>query len=94
MRLFTLLDYHHLVLAFFLGALSVLVLYLAFRRGALKIREHKHGALGQAEGLEEFPDGFKIEYNPVPLVLIFLYMGFIVWFVFYVIFFGFLGGPF
>jgi hypothetical protein len=31
MRLFTLLDYHHIVLAVFLGCVAALSIYLAFR---------------------------------------------------------------
>ena len=65
MRIFTLLDSHHLVLTLFLGIIAASSIYLAFRHHS----------------------------RPVPAILAFLYIGFIVWAVLYVIFFGILGGP-
>lgn len=36
---------------------------------------------------------FRYGNNSIPPVLVFLFIGFIVWFICYVVFFGFLGGP-
>jgi hypothetical protein len=65
MRIFTLVDFHHLVLALFLGAVAALLIYL----------------------------GFRDRSRPIPAVLLFVYAGFAVWTILYVVFFGFLGGP-
>ena len=92
MRLFTLIDFHHFVLALFLGIAAALVIYLAFRyvghrRGAGDDRKEPGAA--QAE----YPDGLKIGDNPMPPVLMLLFVGFIVWLFFYVVVFGIRGGP-
>jgi hypothetical protein len=65
MRIFTLLDFQHLVLALFLGSIAALLVYLGFRHHS----------------------------RPVPAVLVFLYIGFAVWAICYVIIFGIFGGP-
>jgi hypothetical protein len=90
MRFFTLADFQHFVLAFFLGLAAALVIYLAFRPTGMK--------RGDEEGEEEaatpeYPDGLRIGDNPVPPLLVLLFLGFVVWFIFYVIIFGVLGGP-
>jgi hypothetical protein len=90
MRLFTLLDARDFVIALFLGCLAALVLYLSFRYG----HSRRNGADGETTPpLEEYPEGLGIGDNPVPPVLVFLCIGFAVWFVCYVVFFGILGGP-
>jgi hypothetical protein len=88
MRLFTLIDFRHLVLAFFLGCMAAMVLYVAFRYGGTG----RKGGEGRRE-MEEFPDGLRAGNSPVPLVLILVFTGFAVWFVLYAVFFGILGGP-
>jgi hypothetical protein len=65
MRIFTLLDSQHVILALFLGAVAALLIYLGFR-------DHS---------------------RPVPAIMVFVYVGFAVWAVLYMIFFGVLGGP-
>lgn len=81
MRFFALLDLQHLVLAFFLGFAAVIVLYLAFR----------YVPLPDAEEEKDAPP--RKGRRRIPPVLIFLYAGFIVWFVAYVIMVGLKGGP-
>ena len=92
MRFFTLLDFQHFILAFFLGLAAALVVYLAFRYTG---RRNYEGDDGGGEGMAppEYPEGLRIGDNPVPPVLVFLFLGFLVWFVFYVIIFGIFGGP-
>jgi hypothetical protein len=92
MRLFTLVDYHHFIIALFLGCLAALILYLAFRYGTGQ-REGEGLERQTRAAMEEYPEGLRIGDNPVPPVLILLLIGFVVWFVCYAVFFGILGGP-
>ena len=87
MRLFTLLDMQHLILGIFLGAICAILIYLGFR-SVRYTRTNKH-----AERETGYPDGLEIENHPVPPLLLFLFLGFVVWFIFYVIFFGLGRGP-
>jgi hypothetical protein len=91
-RFFTLIDFQHLILALFLGLAAALVIYLAFRYTGKRQPEEDSGE-GADTAPSEYPEGFRIEDNPVPPVLILLFLGFIVWFIFYVIIFGIHGGP-
>ena len=92
MRFFTLIDFQFLILALFLGLVAALVVYLAFRyTGGRKPEEDSGG--GSEAAHSEYPEGFRIGDNPVPPVLILLFLGFIVWFIFYVFIFGIHGGP-
>ena len=87
MRLFALLDVQHLILGIFLGAIGAILVYLGFR-SATYARTRK-----QEERESGYPDGLEIENHPVPPLLLFLFLGFVAWFIFYVIFFGVLGEP-
>ena len=93
MRFFTLIDFQYLILALFLGLAAALVVYLAFRYtgGRKQSAENSVEEPGAADS--EYPEGFRIGDNPVPPILILLFLGFIVWFIFYVIIFGIFGGP-
>ena len=88
MRLFALLDAQHLLLGIFLGLICAILIYLGFRSaGFAKPRK-------QAKERESgYPDGIEIENHPFPPLLLFLFLGFVVWFIFYVIFFGLQRGP-
>ena len=77
------------MLALFLGLIAALVTYLGFRSGRYASRRGTE--LPPVES--GYPDGIEARDNPVPPVLIFLYLGFLVWFIFYVIFFGLKRGP-
>jgi hypothetical protein len=92
MRLFTLVDYHYFIIALFLGCLAALVIYLSFRYGTGQ-HESEGPERERRAGTEEYPEGLRIGNNPVPPVLVFLLLGFAVWLVCYVVFFGILGGP-
>lgn len=84
MRLFSLLDAQHLILGVFLGVICAIVIYLGFRSTMYTKQRNK-----EEEKLESgYPDGLGIGNNPFPPLLIFLFLGFIAWFIFYVIFFG------
>ena len=91
MRIFTLLDFQHLILGLFLGLGAALVLYMSFRSAHYlkESKEREEPEPREPPGIEEVESG----RNRVPAVLLFLYAGFIVWFIFYVIYFGLKGGP-
>ncbi|MBP1730078.1 MAG: hypothetical protein H6Q55_507 [Deltaproteobacteria bacterium] len=91
MRMFSLLDYQHLILGLFLGLGAALVLYMSFR-SAHYLKESK-GREKLDQGEPSDVEGPETGRNRVPVVLLFLYGGFIVWFIFYVIYFGLRGGP-
>ncbi|OPY75442.1 MAG: hypothetical protein A4E65_03564 [Syntrophorhabdus sp. PtaU1.Bin153] len=87
MRLFVLLDTQHLILGIFLGLICAILIYLGFR-SARFVKPRK------GEGRESgYPDGLEIEDHPFPPLLVFLILGFVVWLIFYVIFFGLKRGP-
>jgi len=89
MRLFALLDAQHLILGIFLGVICAILIYLGFRSAGYA-RPRKPVEEERESG---YPDGLEIGNNPVPPLLLFLFIGFVVWFIFYVIFFGVQRGP-
>jgi membrane protein DedA with SNARE-associated domain len=91
MRFFSVLDFQHEILAIFLGLVSALLIYLALR--TFRYSQEKKDEKGARE--EEFYEsiGVRIKNNPVPPFLLFLILGFMIWFFFYVIIFGITGGP-
>ena len=84
MRLFSLLDFQYFVLAFFLGLISVSLIYLAFRGVQREMEEPRVET--------EYPEGIKVTRHPTPSLLIFVYVGFVVWAFVYTIFIGIFGG--
>lgn len=78
MRFYSLLDFQWAVLAFFVGLISALVLYLAFRGTKEEMEE-------EAETVE-YLEGLRETTHPTPPVLIFLYVGFIIWAFVYIVF--------
>ena len=89
MRYFSLLDFQTVMLLTFFGLIVLVLLYVALGGQTLSNvsregREHE----------EEFPEGIKAKRNPVPLILVFVYLGFIAWVVGYVIMVGLRGGSF
>ena len=89
MRLFTLIDLHHLILALFLGLAAALTIYLAFRYGPFG----KNAQDENEEGSQEyFDEETTAQRRPVPPVLLFVYIGAAFSIIFYVIF-SILRGP-
>ena len=86
MRFFSLLDFRYYVLAIFLGLITVLVLYLSFKRTPSEAEDDR-------SDLVEFPEGLGSAKHPIPPILLFVYIGFVIWAIIYVIFFGILGKP-
>lgn len=91
MRFFPVQDFQHEILAIFLGLIAALLIYLALR----SYRHSQEKKEGKKAEEEEFYEsiGVRIKNNPVPPFLLFLILGFIIWFLFYVIIFGIQGGP-
>jgi hypothetical protein len=89
MRYFPLLDFQTVILLIFIGLIVLLLLYIAFSGHPFLIGK-KEGR----EKKEEFPEGIQTTNRPIPLLLIFVYAGFIIWALVYVIVIGLRGGPF
>jgi hypothetical protein len=93
MQYFPLLDFQHMVLAFFLGMGFVILLYIAlssYKRTREGMSEEELGRLERGELAEAHdPEG-----NRIAPVLIFIYLGVILWSVSYFIVVGIKGGAF
>ncbi len=89
MRFFSILDYQHEILAVFLGLVAALLIYLAFRTYYFTRKQQEE----DSDRALEYPDEIHGVNHPVPPFLLFLILGFVVWFLIYVIFFGIRGGP-
>jgi hypothetical protein len=81
MRFFTVLDLHHLVLAFFLGLVGALIVYLSFRYGATGNPRR------EGEPINFPPTSNEAGNNPVPPILVFVYVGVLLSILLYVVFF-------
>jgi hypothetical protein len=88
MRFFPLLDYQDWILGLFLGIVLVILLYLAFTGYT-----DATGRSGKRrEQVIPYPDGIEGGHHVPPLFIVFLYMGFAIWIIFYVIYVGIRGG--
>ena len=81
MRFFTIPDLHHLVLAFFLGLIGALIVYLSFRYGATGSPRR------EGEPIDFPPTSDETGNNPVPPILVFVYAGVLLSILLYVVFF-------
>ena len=84
MRFFSLFDFRYFILALFLGIISVLVIYLSFGR--------KEGEAEKGVEHPQFAGGLQEAGNRIPTILLFVYIGFLVWAIIYAIFIGIRGG--
>jgi hypothetical protein len=67
--------------------ICAILIYLGFRSERFtKMRKHRKRESG-------YPDGIEIENHSFPPLLLFLFFGFIVWLILYVIFFWLERGP-
>ncbi len=89
MRFFTMLDFQTVVLLLFLSLVITILLYIAF--GSSAITQTKKEPEGK---LEEYPGGLQIGENPIPPIIVFILVAFIIWAVAYVVVIGLHGGPF
>jgi hypothetical protein len=90
MRFFFLQDYQHWLLAVFLGLALVILVYLAFRSYGYSSERADEKARQEFN----YPDGLKGTNFPTPPFILFLFFGFVIWAIFYVIFIGIRSGPF
>ena len=91
MRFFAIPDFQHEILAVFLGLVTVLLIYLALRSYRYSRERKDEKGAGEEEFYESI--GVRIKNHPVPPFLLFVILGFIIWFFFYVVIFGVKGGP-
>jgi hypothetical protein len=89
MQYFPLVDLQHWILALFLGLVALILVYLAF--GSHPSRE-KYVEGERAE--RDILFGEEAGKNPIAPILIFVYVGVIVFAVAYLILIGLQGGPF
>lgn len=89
MQYFPLVDLQHWLLAIFLGLVSLILVYLAFGSHA---RREKDVEGERAE--RDILFGEETEKNPIAPILIFVYVGAVVFAVAYLILIGIRGGPF
>ncbi len=89
MRFFFLQDYQHWLLAVFLGLVLVILVYLAFRSYGYSSER----ADERAKQEFHYPDGLTGVNFPTPPFILFLYLGFVIWAICYVIFIGIFQGP-
>ena len=89
MRFFPIFDFQMVVLLTFLGLCACILLYVAFGGSRLS-----RGQKEEEEEVEDYPSGIKTGRRPLPPILIFVFVAFIVWVVLYVVVVGIRGGPF
>jgi hypothetical protein len=91
MRFFDILGTQHLILGAFFGLIAALLVYIGFGASYYSTgREEGGGESGEDLARKE---GFRSKSRPLPAVVLFLFIGFAVWLVCYVIFLGLKGGP-
>ncbi|OGP98912.1 MAG: hypothetical protein A2Z51_09210 [Deltaproteobacteria bacterium RBG_19FT_COMBO_52_11] len=83
MRFFPLLDFQYTMLLIFLGLIALILVYIAFRGETLPV-----GRRDRKSAIEEYPEGIQGKNQPIPLLLIFIYVGVAIWALGYVIFIG------
>ncbi len=88
MRFFFLQDYQHWLLAALLGMVLAVLLHLAFTAYS------DSRARSDEKTQEDFtyPDGIRGKNFPTPVFILFIYLGFVIWAILYVIFIG-MKGP-
>ncbi len=89
MRFFVLQDYQHWLMAVFLGMVLAILVYLGFT--AYSDSRARADEKSQQEHI--YPDGIKGRSSPTPTFILFIYLGFFIWAILYVIFVG-TKGPF
>jgi Ca2+/Na+ antiporter len=86
MRYFVLLDFQYIVLAVGLGIAATILLYVAFGVPVISRKREKEP--------EHYTDGLRIEKNPIPPILVFLYAAILIWAMAYMLVEGINGAPF
>ena len=86
MRYFVLLDFQYIVLAVCMGIAATLLLYVAFGMPVISRKREKEP--------EHYTDGLRIEKNPIPPILVFIYAAILIWAMAYMLVEGINGAPF
>ena len=89
MRFFFLQDYQHWLMAVFLGIVLAILVYLGFTAYS----DSSARAGKKAEHELTYPDGIRGKSFPIPVFILFIFLGFFIWAILYVIFVG-MKGPF
>ncbi len=89
MRFFFLQDYQHWLMAVFLGIVLAILVYLGFTAYS----DSRARSDAKAEREITYPDGIRGKHFSTPLFIFFIYLGFFIWAILYVIFVG-MKGPF
>ena len=89
MRFFPLLDYRDWLMAVSLGIVLAILVYLGFTAYS----DSSARAAAKAEQELTYPDGIRGKHFPVPVFILFIFLGFFIWAILYVIFVG-MSGPF
>ncbi len=89
MRFFFLQDYQDWLMAVFLGMVLAILVYLGFTAYS----DSSARAGEKAEHELKYPDGIRGKSFPVPVFILFIFLGFFIWAILYVIFVG-MKGPF
>ncbi len=84
MRYFTLLDFQHMVLAFFIGLIAVILVSVAWWRYPRPDEEQPQEAVHESRPRVS---------HPVPPLLIFIIAGALLWALAYILVIGIMGGP-
>jgi hypothetical protein len=92
MRFFALVDFKYMMLAVFLGLISLILVYMAWGSYPSHRTPTDEEELRRLRG-HEIQTGHDAEHNPVAPFLIFIYIGIGIWVVAYMIFVGIRGGP-
>lgn len=87
MRFYSLVDFQYMALAFFLGLVAVILIYLAWGSYPIHRREVSEEKLEEERG-HEIHSGHDVEKNPIAPFLIFVYVGVVLWSIAYAIYTG------
>jgi len=88
LKFFPLLDFQYMILAFAFGVIGAILAYVAWAGYPARARDEE-----EQTGEFEIDASHEVKRNPVPPLLILLYVGAAVWAVAYAIIIGIFGGP-
>ncbi len=85
MRFFFLQDFQHWLLSVLLGLILAILVYLGFSAYGDASARADEKALGE---FHHYPDGIEGRNYPTPTFIVFIYLGFIIWAILYVVYIG------
>ena len=91
MRYFAILDFQYWVLAVFIGAICLILTYMAWGSYPARRVQRSEEEIREMHG-HEIESGHSTESNPVAPFLVFIYIGIAVWSLSYMVFVGVRGG--